>query len=172
MKMFEMFKSHGYSSRWCNIASDDGKNEILHIATSYVTVNVFVYSLISSSVQQTSQCWSLVLALSHIYSLMSWENSAFAHFAAAISNHYNWASLFNQVPITAGWTEAAWYERLVRHLYTYMPSSVTGAPVTHPSINQARRCLTSVIWRKLVTTWSCTTIWPCAEVHCSVNTAL
>ena len=35
------------------------------------------------------------------------ENSAFAHFAAAIANHYNLAFSFHQVPITAGWTEAS-----------------------------------------------------------------
>ena len=28
---------------------------------------------------------------------------------------------FHQVPITAGWTEAAWYERLTQHLYTLPP---------------------------------------------------
>ena len=26
---------------------------------------------------------------------------------------------FHQVPITAGWTEAAWYERLAQHLYPW-----------------------------------------------------
>ena len=40
-------------------------------------------------------------------------------FAAAIANHYNLAFSFHQVPITAGWTEAAWYERLAQHLYTW-----------------------------------------------------
>ena len=44
----------------------------------------------------------------HTYSLISSvENSAFAHFAAAVANHYNLAFSFHQVPITAGWTEAA-----------------------------------------------------------------
>ena len=53
------------------------------------------------------------------YSLISsGENSAFAHFAAAIANHYNLAFSFHQVPITAGWTEAAWYERLAQYLHT------------------------------------------------------
>ena len=46
-------------------------------------------------------------------------NSAFAHFAAAIANHYNLAFSFHQVPITTGWTEAVWYERLAQHLYTW-----------------------------------------------------
>ena len=44
----------------------------------------------------------------HTFSLISSEeNSAFAHFAAAIANHYNLACSFHQVPITAVWTEAA-----------------------------------------------------------------
>ena len=37
----------------------------------------------------------------------------------------------------------------------HMAGSVTQAPVTHPSTNRARCCLTSVIWRELVTTWPC-----------------
>ena len=42
------------------------------------------------------------------YSLISsGEHSAFAHFAAAVANHYNLAFSFHQVPITIGWTEAA-----------------------------------------------------------------
>ena len=36
-----------------------------------------------------------------------------------------------------------------------MAGSLTQAPVTHPSTNQARHCLTSVIWRELVTTQPC-----------------
>ena len=53
------------------------------------------------------------------YSLIPfWENSAFVHFSAAIANHYNLAFPFHQVPITAGWTGAA-YERLAQHLYTW-----------------------------------------------------
>ena len=45
---------------------------------------------------------------SFLYSLISsGESSAFAHFAVAIANHYNLAFLFHQVPIPAGWTEAA-----------------------------------------------------------------
>ena len=53
-----------------------------------------------------------------LYSFISsWEKSAFVHFAAAIASHYNLAFLFHRVPITAGWTEVAWYERLARHLH-------------------------------------------------------
>ena len=40
-------------------------------------------------------------------------------FAAAIANHYYLAFLFHQVPITAGWTAASWYERLAQHLYRH-----------------------------------------------------
>ena len=49
----------------------------------------------------------------------SGENSAVAHFAAAIANHCNLVLLFYQVPITVGWTEVAWYERFARHLYIW-----------------------------------------------------
>ena len=38
-----------------------------------------------------------------------------------------------------------------------MAGSVTRAAVTHPSTNRARRCLTSVIWRELVTIRPCAT---------------
>ena len=95
---------------------------------------------------------------------------------------------FHQVPITAGWTEleAAWYEILAQHLYTW---PATWASVTHPSTNRARHCLTPVIWRELVTTRPCATgkwptycyrVWPAfgksqyflrlkAEVLCTPN---
>ena len=58
--------------------------------------------------------------LSFTVSSPLWRIQHFAHFAAAIANHYNLAFSFQQVPITAGWTEAAWYERLVQHLYTWL----------------------------------------------------
>ena len=78
-------------------------------------------------------CWNSLL-----YSLISsGKDSAFAHFAAAIASHYRLAFSFHQLPITAGWTEAAWYERLAQHLH--MASSVTRTPANHPSTNQARR---------------------------------
>ena len=38
---------------------------------------------------------------------------------------------------------------------------VTRALATHPSANRARGCLTSVIWRELVTNLPCATIWCC-----------
>ena len=54
-----------------------------------LNVNVFAYSLIRPSVHQTLQFTTLVLK-SLIYCLISFgENSALAHFAAAIANHYN-----------------------------------------------------------------------------------
>ena len=63
--------------------------------------------------QQTVQFTPLVLEHTLLQSHLLWgayyllTYSAFAHFAAAIANHYNLAFSFHQVPITAGWTEAA-----------------------------------------------------------------
>ena len=59
-----------------------------------VYVNVLVYSLISPSVQQNSQFTPLVYSL-----ISSGENSALAHFIAAIAKHYNSAFLFIQFNI-------------------------------------------------------------------------
>ena len=42
----------------------------------------------------------------------------------------------------------------------HMTGSVTRAAVTHPSTNRAQRCLTSVLWRELIT------IRPCANAFC------
>ena len=53
----------------------------------------------------------LVLKLSRIQSDLL---SSIWHFDAAIANHYKSAISFHQAPITAGWTEAAWYERLAQ----------------------------------------------------------
>ena len=76
------------------------------------------------------------------YSLISSrKNSSFAHFATAIASHYNLAFLFQQVPITAGWRDAASYERLAQ-TPLHMAGSVTQTPIIHSSTNQARRCLT------------------------------
>ena len=44
--------------------------------------------------------------------ISSGENSA------AIINHYNSAFLFYQVPITAGWTQAALNEKFALYFYT------------------------------------------------------
>ena len=71
--------------------------------------------------------------------LSSGENSAFAHFAAAIENHYNLAFSFHQVP---GY---CWVDRGLPNTSTHGWSK-TRAPVTHPSTNRARHCLTSVTW--------------------------
>ena len=70
---------------------------------------------------------------------------------------------FHQIPITAGWTEAAWYERLAQHSYTW--PAAWRALVTHPSSNQAWRCLTSVFWWELVTTRPCATTMPLSLFH-------
>ena len=79
----------------------------LNIYTHIVNVNVHVYSPVipvgSADYNLHPWYWNTLF-----YSLISsGENSAFAYFAAAIANHYNLAFSFHQVPITAGWTEAA-----------------------------------------------------------------
>ena len=82
-----------------------------------VNVNMSVYGL------KFSKLYNLHLWYwnSLLYTLISFgENSTFAHFSAAIANHYNLAFLFHQVPITAVWTEAVWYERLAQHFYTWL----------------------------------------------------
>ena len=71
-----------------------------------VNVNVNVYSLISPSVQQTSQFTPLVLKLCHIKSHLLWGELSTVHCAAAIANHWNLAFSFHQILITAGWPEA------------------------------------------------------------------
>ena len=85
-----------------------------------VSVNVHVYSP-DIPVEFSRLCnlhpwyWNSLL-----FSLISsGENSAFTHVAAATANPSNLAFLFYQVRITAEWTEAAWYERLAQHLYTW-----------------------------------------------------
>ena len=73
-----------------------------------VDVNVSVYSLKSPLSSADFTIYALgIETLSYTVSSFSGENSAFAHFAAAIANHYNLVFSFHQVPITAGWTEAA-----------------------------------------------------------------
>ena len=65
--------------------------------------------LISPRVQQTAQFTPLVSELTLIRSHLLWgEFSAFSA-ANAISQFSIFP--FHQVPITAGWTEAVWYER-------------------------------------------------------------
>ena len=81
-----------------------------------VNVNVYVYSLISPWVQQTSQFTPLVLELSLLYSLISsGENSA--HFLQLMPFTILQFS-FHQVSITAGWAEAVRNEKFARHSYT------------------------------------------------------
>ena len=82
--------------------------------TINVNVNVEVYSPKFPSVQQTLQFTPLVMELSLIWSHLLWgESSAFS----AANEMHN----FSNFPgtITAGWTEAVWYEKFfAQHLYT------------------------------------------------------
>ena len=120
-----------------------------------INVNVYVYSLISHRVQQTSQFTPLVLEFSLVRSHLLWEE--FSAFSAAIAIH-------NSPLFVPPGTHHCWVDRggmIWKACPTplHMADSVTRAPaVTHPSTNRARRCLTSVIWRELVTTRPCATM--------------
>ena len=57
--------------------------------------------------------------------------------------------LFHQVPTTADWTEATWYDCGGLPDTSSRGSSLAWAPVTHPSTNQAWCCITSVVWLQL-----------------------
>ena len=83
-----------------------------------INVNVYVYSMIYSWVQQASQFTPLVLTLLFYSLISSGENLALMHFNAGLANHYNLAFLFQKAAIIAELTEVAWYERLSQHLYT------------------------------------------------------
>ena len=65
--------------------------------------------------------------------ISSGENSEIAHFVVALANHCNLAFLFHQVLIPVGWTEVAWYERLVQHLYTWLAAATWLKQKSHPS---------------------------------------
>ena len=59
-------------------------------------MNVYDYSLVQSSADFTVYTPGIGTCL------ISGENSAFAHFVAAVDNHYNLALWFGQVSIIAG----------------------------------------------------------------------
>ena len=117
---------------------------------------MYVYSLISHRVQQTSQFTSLVLELSLVRSHLLWgEFSAifcsYSHSQFSIVRSTRYPSLL-------GGQRRHDMKGLPTPLH--MADSVTRAPaVTHPSTNRAQRCLTSVIWRELVTTRPCATTY-------------
>ena len=118
IRLFKEVNSH----KCLQLHMNSARSVFLQESHRLQTVNVCVYNLISPWVQMTSQftiqsCYWNSLLYSLIFPM---ENSACAHFAATIANHYNLAFLFYQVPITAGWTEVAWYERLTWHLYTWL----------------------------------------------------
>ena len=117
-------------------------------------VNVYVYSLISLWVQQTSQFIPLVLELSLIRSHLLWGELSVFSAANSIHNSSFFVPPGPTVGITVGWIEMIW-EACPTPLH--MTGSVTPALVTHPSTNRARHYLTSVIWLELVTTRPCTT---------------
>ena len=119
-----------------------------------VNVNVYAYSLISHRVQQTSQFISLILELSLVRSHLLWGE--FSTFSAAIAIH-------NSPLFVPPGTHHCWVDRGGMIWKTcptplHTAGSMTRASVTHPSTNRARRCLTSVIWWELVTTWPCATV--------------
>ena len=90
-----------------------------------VNVNVEIYSLKSTWVQQTSQFTCLQLVLSYTVSIFSsGENSA--HFPQVMSVTFFFQFSFHQVPITAGWTEVGWYER-------FLPNAATHEYITSSS---------------------------------------
>ena len=72
-----------------------------------INVNVHVYSpdIPAGSADYNLHPWYWNTLFNSL--IPSGGNSAFVHFAAAIANHYNLTFSFHQVPITAGWTEAA-----------------------------------------------------------------
>ena len=124
---------------------------------SNANVNVYVYSLISHRVQHTSQFTPLVFELSLVRSHLLWRE--FSAFSAAIAIH-------NSPLFVPPGTHHCWVDRggmIWKACPTplHMAGSVTRAVVTHPSTNQVRLCLTSVIWRELVTTRPCATMSTC-----------
>ena len=75
-----------------------------------VNVNVYVHVYSPDIPVRSADCRIYTPGIgTHSFTASSplGRKSAFAHFAAAIANHYNVAFSFHQVPITAGWTEAA-----------------------------------------------------------------
>ena len=143
------------SSAYAAMRKVAGSRPVLVIAWEW-HINVYVYSLISHRVQQTSQFTPLVLELSLVRSHLLWGE--FSAFSAAIAIH-------NSPLFVPPGTHHCWVDRggmIWKACPTplHMANSVTRAPaVTHPSTNRARRCLTSVIWRELVTTRPCATTY-------------
>ena len=91
-----------------------------------------------------------------LYNLMSYLWGEFSAFSAATAIH-------NSPIFVPPDTHRCWVDRggMIWEAWPtplHMVDSVTQAPVTHPSTNQAQRCLTSVIWRELITTRPCA-IW-------------
>ena len=122
----------------------------------YMCVFIVWYPLFSADHNLHPWYWNSLL-----YSLISsGENSAFVHFATDIAGY--------QVPTTAGWTEAAWYERLVRHLYTW-----PAVRLQHQSpirvLTSTNHCSTSVIWRELLPLNHVLPYLPCESLHAHIK---
>ena len=113
-------------------------NHLMYVDDLNVNVNVEVYSLKSPWVQQTLQFTPLVLELSLLYGLISSvENKA--HFLQVMPFTIFQFS-FHQLPITAGWTEAVWYERFSQHLYTSINFSDIWELVNIPCATMGYHC--------------------------------
>ena len=121
--------------------------------------------MISPWVQQTSQFTPWVLELSLIQSHLLWEEFSICALCSSCSQSLQFS--FHGPP----GTHHCWVDRVgmiweACPTPLHMAGSVTRAPVTHPSTNQAVPCLTSVIWQELVPTQSCAVCFKGSHRHC------
>ena len=81
----------------------------MHIKGGWAVINVNIHVCSPDILIGSADCTIYTPGIgTHTFSLISsGENSAFVHFGVATANHCNLAFSFHQVPITAGWTEAA-----------------------------------------------------------------
>ena len=107
-----------------------------------VNINVYFYSLISPWVQQTLQFTPLVMDLFLIWLHLLWGE----FIICALCCNYSQSLQFNFfVPLRIHhcWVDRGGMVRKTCPTPLHMASSVIWAPGTHPSTNQARRCLSS-----------------------------
>ena len=120
---------------------------------------------LSALVQLMAQFTSLGLEISLILSHLLWgELVHFLQLMPFTIFHFS----FNQVPITAGWTEAAWYERLAQNLCTW-----PAVWLEHRSHNQVLTGLALLDFSDLTGTgyhaamcYYCTWSLHCTLCHC------